>query len=131
MLPGVQLGECHILAHTGTIPELTSLDPEKCYTGWDILLTTNKGINSIRDIFIFVEDDSELNIEIIEDEEKPDIDNEPKKLGEILVQRGDLTPEKLDKILDEKKPIGEILVDAGLVSTACCRSAPHLTNSAA
>lgn len=118
-----QLGECHILAHTGTIPELKSLDPEKCYTGWDILLATNKGINSIKDVFIFVEDDSELNIETIEDEETPGIDNEPKKLGEILIERGDLSPEKLDEILEEKKPIGEILVDAGLVSTEKVESA--------
>lgn len=118
-----QLGECHILAHTGTIPELKSLDPEKCYTGWDILLTTNKGINDIKDVFIFVEDDSELNIETIEDEKKPGIDNEPKKLGEILIERGDLSPEKLDQILEEKKPIGEILVDAGLVSTEKVESA--------
>ncbi len=118
-----RLGECHILAHTNPIPELKSLDPEKCYTGWDILLTTNKGINSIKDVFIFVEDDSELNIEIIEEEEKPDIDNEPKKLGEILVERGDLAPEKLDRILEEKKPIGEILVDSGLVSTEKVESA--------
>jgi two-component system chemotaxis sensor kinase CheA len=112
-----RLGECHILAHTGTIPELKSLDPEKCYTAWHILLTTNKGVNSIKDVFIFVEDDSELSIEIIEEEKKPGIDNEPKKLGEMLVERGDLAPEKLDQILEEKKPIGEILVDAGLVTT--------------
>ena len=118
-----QLGECHILAHTSSIPELKSLDPEKCYTGWDILLTTNKGIDSIKDVFIFVEDGSELNIEIIEEKEKPGIDNEPKKLGEILVERGDLAPEKLDQILEEKKPIGEILVDAGLVSTEKVESA--------
>lgn len=118
-----QLGECHILSHTSSIPELKSLDPEKCYTGWDILLTTNKGINSIKDIFIFVEDDSELNIEPIEDEEKPGTDNEPKKLGEILVERGDLAPEKLDQILEEKKPIGKILVDAGLVTTEKVESA--------
>lgn len=118
-----QLGECHILSHTSSIPELKSLDPEKCYTGWDILLTTNKGINSIKDVFIFVEDDSELNIEAIEDEEKPGTDNEPKKLGEILVERGDLAPEKLDQILEEKKPIGKILVDAGLVTTEKVESA--------
>ena len=39
--------------------------PELCYFKWDAILTTGKTLNDIKDIFIFVEDDSELLIEPI------------------------------------------------------------------
>jgi two-component system chemotaxis sensor kinase CheA len=39
------------------------MDPERCYTGWDMLLKTAAGREAIQDIFIFVEDDCELKIE--------------------------------------------------------------------
>ena len=36
------LGECLFLPHIDDIPPLDKIDPEKCYTSWDILLLTNK-----------------------------------------------------------------------------------------
>ena len=42
------------------------MDPEACYTSWDIILTTSSDINTIRDVFIFVEDSSEIAIEPVD-----------------------------------------------------------------
>ncbi len=56
------LGETLILPQTEKIPVLEKMNPEKLYTSWDIILSTNKGINSIKDVFIFVEDDCKINI---------------------------------------------------------------------
>lgn len=62
------LGECCLSMITDKIPGFNDLDPEKCYVYWNILLRTEKNMDAIRDVFIFVEDDCELIISIIEDD---------------------------------------------------------------
>jgi two-component system, chemotaxis family, sensor kinase CheA len=57
-----QLGSMWIKADTSRIPELGELDPHSCYVSWDIILTTTALLDQIRDVFIFVEDSSELTI---------------------------------------------------------------------
>ncbi|MCX5828974.1 MAG: chemotaxis protein CheA [Deltaproteobacteria bacterium] len=109
------LGLCHIIAKTEQIPPLDEINPEACYTGWEILLTSEHDINAIRDVFIFVEDRCTLNIEEIPDDSGAEADKEDRKLGEILVERGDISGSDLRKILDSHKKIGEILVESGLV----------------
>lgn len=61
------LGACHILADVGGIPPLAKLQPTKCWLGWEILLTTDRDTNAIRDVFIFAEDGSELRVELVSD----------------------------------------------------------------
>lgn len=56
------LGPCEITADTAQLPELSALNPEHCYLSWDITLTTEKGRNAIKDVFIFVEDESQIEI---------------------------------------------------------------------
>jgi two-component system chemotaxis sensor kinase CheA len=57
------LGRCEIVADSSGIPTFNQLNPEQCYVAWDITITTEKGINSIRDVFMFVEDESKITIE--------------------------------------------------------------------
>ena len=57
------LGACTVTAHTETVPTLELLQPDQCYLAWDITLTTDKGLNAIKDVFIFVEDTSKLVIQ--------------------------------------------------------------------
>jgi two-component system chemotaxis sensor kinase CheA len=109
-----ELGECRVVAHLNEIPALEEVDPEQCYTYWDIILTTSRGDNSIRDVFIFVEDDSDLRIDVIDESTLPFDQIEQKKLGHILVERGELTPEDMVKVLESRKRFGEILVEKGL-----------------
>ncbi len=65
------LGNIRVVAHTDGVPDLKDLDPESCYLWWDVLLATDKDINTIKDVFIFVEDDCELSIEVIADNIQP------------------------------------------------------------
>jgi two-component system, chemotaxis family, sensor kinase CheA len=115
------LGECHVLARTDAVPVLQDLDAEKCYTYWDIILKTSVEINSIKDVFIFVEDDCDLAIDEIETHDG--VEKEYKKLGEILVEKGDLAIEDLQKILASRKYIGEMLAESGSVEQAAVESA--------
>lgn len=112
---------CIVTALTDEIPLLDELEPEGCYTYWNIVLTTNRGINAIKDVFIFVEDDIELKIEIIDhgDEEE----SEYKKLGEILVEKGEADKDEIDRALSGRKKIGELLVEAGVVASDKVESA--------
>ncbi|OQY54683.1 MAG: chemotaxis protein CheA [Desulfobacteraceae bacterium 4572_88] len=118
-----ELGDTSVVAQTEAIPMLIALNPEYCYFYWDIILTSSQGINAIQDVFIFVADNSQIDISAIDDEGFTERDY--KKLGEILVERGSLSHEELDHILTRKKRIGELLVaekvvDQGTIDAALC-----------
>ncbi len=118
-----QLGECSVIAHVHDIPTLESLDPEKCYTYWDVLLITAQGINAVRDVFIFLEDSSEVAIDILYEYEGPELEPTCRKLGQILVDRGDLTTEDVALCLSRQRRLGEIALEEGLVSPSHVESA--------
>ncbi len=111
-----QLGSCKTIAHLDKIPPIDELVPEHCYTYWDIILTTTREYNAIKDVFIFVQDDCELRIDVIASGASVPDAPTTKKLGEILVERGDLRQEDMEKMLSSQKRFGEILVDSGLAS---------------
>lgn len=118
-----QLGECSVTAHVHDIPPLESLDPEKCYTYWDVLLITAQGINAVRDVFIFLEDSSEVAIDILYEYEGPELEPTCRKLGQILVERGDLTTEDVALCLAKQRRLGEIALQEGLLSPSHVESA--------
>ena len=117
------MGRHHIAAHVSKIPTLDELHPEECYTSWDIILTTSRGINAIRDVFIFVEDDAEITIDVIDEDGMFTEGTDYKRLGEILIERGSLTKEELESVITGHKRIGEMLVDSGLVEGETVESA--------
>lgn len=108
-----EMGACRVVALTDTLPDLEALDPERCYTGWELFLTTDQREDDIRDVFIFVEDDGNLNIRLLDREDALNDPGDVKKLGEVLVERGDIEKSQLDKLL---QPLGDRLVASGAVS---------------
>ncbi|HVN97189.1 MAG TPA: chemotaxis protein CheA [Syntrophorhabdaceae bacterium] len=121
-----ELGECVVTAQLDQIQLLDCINPEYCYVWWDIVLTTSKGTNAIKDVFIFVEDQCKITIEPIERE----ADVVPagsarayKKIGEILVDRGDVRQEDVQYALKEKKYVGQLLVEKGLTTAEKVESA--------
>ena len=118
-----RLGEALVVAQLDSVPPLDELNPEECLIYWDILLTTDQDEDAIRDVFIFVEDDCELMIQKIDDGSQLDQPEDYKRLGEILVERGDLTEEDLTRYLKEKKRLGEALVEKGAVDDIKVQSA--------
>ncbi len=108
------LGECRITPMLRDIPMLDDLNPEYCYLFWDIILTTRTCVDAIKDVFIFVEDNCELEISVIDREVDFEEVQGVKKLGEILVDRKDLPKEEIDRVLDKQKKLGELLVESEL-----------------
>ena len=117
------LGECHVVSHNNAIPLLTDYAPERCYVFWDIILTTDKDLSAIEDVFIFVSDDSRVSICVIDEEDVADAPDDYKKIGEILVERGDLSIDEIERLTEGKKRIGELLTEAGMVTPDVVESA--------
>lgn len=118
-----ELGICSIVAHTREIPTLEELDPELCYTYWDVILTTDQGQNAIRDVFIFVEEECDIRIQEISGTTGETGETAYKKLGQILVERGDLTPEELESALSGQKLLGQLLVENDILPPSPVESA--------
>jgi len=110
------MGECTIVARTNEIPPLAEYNPEACYVSWEIILTTNCDENAIRDVFIFVEDNCELSIEKIFEHDSGAESEDYKRLGEILLDRGAVTPEALNNVLNKHKFLGERLLESKVIS---------------
>jgi len=117
-----QLGTSRVIAHRSNLIALDEIAAEDCYMSWDIILTSDCGEDAIRDVFIFVEDDCELTIRVI-DTGSDDDNFEQKRLGDILVERGEISQAEIDAVLAKARRIGEMLVDAKLVSRDAIESA--------
>jgi two-component system chemotaxis sensor kinase CheA len=60
------LGECRVLANTSAIPSLSALAPTELYLSWDVTVTTEQPRSAIDDVFIFVMDDMQLDVQEID-----------------------------------------------------------------
>ena len=110
-----EMGETTVVAHMDNIPMLDEYVPEECYTFWDIVLTTNLDENAIRDVFIFVEDQCELTIDVIYEQGDFDEGEGYKRLGEILVDRGDISSAALNEVINKQQRLGEQLVQSQII----------------
>lgn len=117
------LGTCIAMAHTDNMPSLQDIDPEKCYVTWTFLLTTAEDENAVLDVFIFVEDDAELRVELIDEEDRLDVEADYKEIGKILYERGTLREEDIQQIMSYHERFGEIAVKKGLLDSSEVNSA--------
>src|SRR5262249_17880700 len=58
-----ELGETRIETDPEAVPPLEELDPERCYMGWTITLETAADLDRIREVFLFLTEDSTVSIE--------------------------------------------------------------------
>jgi two-component system chemotaxis sensor kinase CheA len=56
------LGECRVEALLDELPHLEDLDPVECRLSWQVRLSTERDLNAIKDVFIFVEQDQGIII---------------------------------------------------------------------
>jgi two-component system chemotaxis sensor kinase CheA len=102
------LGRCEVFRHDEAGPD-GSASPR-----WDLVVITQAGADAVKDVFAFVEEDGEARVEKVEDGAEPEVTY--KRLGEILVERGDLSAEDLNRVLGERPRLGEVLASSGLVT---------------
>jgi len=109
-----KLGDCNVTICTDMIPELDEIDPESCYAAWGILVVSTSGPEALWDVFAFLLDDAGVSIDKIYDSSS-NIAPDYRKLGGILVRKGILDAEDLKEILNDKKRLGECLLESGLI----------------
>jgi len=108
------LGEATVVSGTTRIPSLDELDPAVSYVSWDVFLTTTSGASAIRDVFMFVEDECDLTVRVIDEIDFSDDEPRHKRLGQILVERGVVDPAIVQKAVSEQRRLGEVLVRSGV-----------------
>lgn len=110
------LGDATVIGYASTIPSLDTFDPLQCYFGWDVLLWTDAPSAAIDDVFMFADDLTRHEIVELES-------HEHRRIGDILVERGAIGPEDLDRLIARRPPVGEMLVEEGAVAEESVRSA--------
>jgi two-component system chemotaxis sensor kinase CheA len=132
------LGDARITASMAALPPLSELDPERCYVSWEILLTTTGGRDSIRDVFIFVEDCCELTIEPVAALPPSSVELTSKSFEEQRKNSGRRDHDKPDNASSIRVPaakldqfvnlVGELVtVQARLIEIAAGRDDPEVT----
>ncbi|NJK87493.1 MAG: hypothetical protein HC906_17430 [Bacteroidales bacterium] len=97
------LGKSVVLPYLHEIPVIDKINPHLCYTSWEIILSTSENVNSINDVFIFVEGNCVLDIHNLSD-------------GDLLENKKFV--KKLEKVIDEGHEIGidqlkELVTESG------------------
>lgn len=100
------LGSATVVADCGAVPPLAALVPTDCHVSWDVVLTTVHPRSAIEDVFMFVIDDMELSIVPLEESD------EATKIGQILIDRGDVHPDVVESTLAGRPRLGALLVEA-------------------
>ncbi len=117
-----ELGMVKVLqVRADRLPALEFLDPEQCYLGWAVELETDVPMATIEGVFDFVRDGSELTI-IDRAPQKPEA---YKRVGDLLIEEGVVTPEQVAESLAKQKPLGEILVEEKKVTPQQVDKALH------
>lgn len=91
------LGQTKVFAHFNRVPLFDKINPDFCYTYWEAIVATEHEVNAISDVFIFVETESNLDIQKVADinlladakflEEISQLANVQKDIGFVTVQR--------------------------------------------
>ncbi|MFA5519953.1 MAG: chemotaxis protein CheA, partial [Spirochaetota bacterium] len=104
------------------LPDFSEIDPEKSYLSWEIVLKTRHDEKKVRDVFLFVYEDNEIDIENVTEKylETGEGISPEKRLGELLVDKGVLNKKDLDEVVKEQRKhnakIGDIIVKKGFAS---------------
>lgn len=109
-----EMGDISIIPYYTSIPSLKELDTTKCYMSWEIILTTQKSIDDIHDVFMFLDSNSKVSVKKLGDstQENPG----QKKLGEILIEKNLVTQDEINNAIGFQKPLGQLLTEKNIVS---------------
>jgi two-component system, chemotaxis family, sensor kinase CheA len=109
-----ELGTCTVIADCATIPPLEALNPTACYVGWEVILVTGQPRSAIEQVFLFVLDEMQLDIQEISDhipEVKPATPAARTETASVATHAGHdsirVPAERLDDLMDQ---VGELVI---------------------
>ncbi|MES2760872.1 MAG: chemotaxis protein CheA [Bacteroidota bacterium] len=98
------MGNCRAIPHFKEVAAVDTYQESNCITFWDIFLETERSLNDIRDVFVFVEDNSTIEINSLRlntDFDSPDFLN--------FISSTSFTSDRVDLNLFESKPSDELV----------------------
>ncbi len=84
------LGDCKVFSHFNKVPDSENIDITRCYVYWEAILATSEDVNSISDVFIFVEDDCKLEINEIVDHNIVQNENIMQEISNLALSKNDV-----------------------------------------
>jgi two-component system chemotaxis sensor kinase CheA len=113
---------CEIIVRKQKINALSSFDPEKCDMSWIVILETERAVDAINAVFMFVRDDNEIVIDDITSRYSPkNKAGTDERIGDILVRKGILTDRELESVLKDQDTknlkVGELIIKKGLATS--------------
>lgn len=119
------LGRLEVNVDLSKLPNLQEIDPENCYLGWDMVLYGNVTLNEINEIFAWVEEDCDLEINLEQDvraaSDRRAADTEQggrRKADQAIASKRDtssirVSTEKVDELLNL---VGEMVITQSMLS---------------
>ncbi|MFW6271296.1 MAG: Hpt domain-containing protein, partial [Bacillota bacterium] len=93
---------------TKKLPEIYDLEPHKFYLSWELYLLSAESQENIEDVFIFVQDENDINIKKLE--HKPDNYLElNENILQLLKQQDIITAQEIETLLNEENNISSLL----------------------
>ncbi len=111
------LGTAKIKVHFDKVPPLEEIEPSFCYTLWEILLATDKGQNAIDDVFIFVENDSDLEIQRLDAGNLLENQRFVAALDDLWVKQATPNIEDIRKIIPQPEPEVQVETTTAVAQT--------------
>ena len=122
------LGRLEVNADTSKIPGLSEIDPENCYLGWEMVLHGAVTLNELNEIFSWVEESCDLEINLEEDSRaQPDRrsasnqDRGRRKSDHVATSKKDTSSIRVgtDKVDELLNLVGELVITQSILSRAC------------
>ncbi|WP_306591718.1 chemotaxis protein CheA [Geothrix sp. 21YS21S-4] len=104
-----KLGHLRTWLDLSRLPPFDQLDPEDCHMAWDLRLETSAPLADVEEVFEFVAEGDNLQIQPLAPE------GAVPPLGEILQVEAGVSPKDIREALSHQKHLGELLVEAGKV----------------
>ena len=111
------LGTAKIKVHFDKVPPLEEIEPSFCYTSWEIILATDKGQNAIDDVFIFVENDSDLEIQRLDAGNLLENQRFVAALDDLWVKQATPNIEDIRKIIPQPEPEVQVETTTAVAQT--------------
>lgn len=116
----MESGECSVECDTANIPDIYDLNPEKSYLSFDIKIKTALSLKEIKDIFLFVEDDSEIIIEKLSSEIPVKTEDISDKLKKYIGKKDSSIVISTKKLDDMVNLVGELVMNQSRLYREMC-----------
>ena len=107
------LGKLGVKADTSLLPEWDDIDPESVYLGWDLELETNAARDQIMEVFAWVIDDCQLDVEPMAPTARASTIGTAAKTAEASTQSIRISTGKIDALVDL---VGELVITQTMLS---------------